>query len=306
MQLHGFSPLARGIDLQGAFTLLARNTVHDRPLDEALRALTEATARMLIVERVSLWALTPGHRSLECLDLFEMTSNQHSSEATLSADRYPAYFAGLRREEMIVADDPATHPCTHEFRGDYLVLHGITAILDTPIHVRNELQGVLCIEQVGPHTGWTPVQRMFAAAAANLVSLALVQDESSTAQGELRETNVRLRALFEGSRDAIVIADAHDGSIVDLNPAAEQLFGRNRAKLLGQPQTALHPPEKAEFYRHLFTEHVRSYAPTPLPCEVVDANGRHIEVEITAEVVELGNGDAIIQGIFRPLPPVIA
>jgi PAS domain S-box-containing protein len=306
MQLHGFSPQSRGIDLQGAFTLLARNTVHDRPLDGALRALTEATARMLIVERVSLWAITPDLRSIECLDLFEMTENRHSSGATLSADQYPAYFAGLRREEMIVADDPGTHPCTHEFRNDYLAVHGITAILDTPIHVRNELQGVLCIEQVGAHSGWTPVQRMFAAAAANLVSLALVQDESSAAQEELRETNTRLRALFVGSRDAIVIADADSGRIVDLNPAAERLFGREREELLGQPQTALHPPEEATFYRHLFTEHVRSYAPTPVPCEVVNADGRNIAVEISAEVVELGNGDAIIQGIFRPLTSVNA
>lgn len=305
MDFLGLTPLSRGLDLQGAFTLLARNAVHGRPLDEALRALTEATARMLIVERVSLWATSADHASIHCLDLYELTPNRHSSGAVLAAASYPDYFAGLRQEEMIIADNAATHPCTHEFATDYLPLHGISAILDTPIHVRNELQGVLCIEQVGTHAGWTPVQRMFAAAAANLVALALVQHESTEAREELQEANARLRALFEATREAIVIARTDDGRILDLNPAAERLFGRKRADLLGQPQTVLHPPENPAYYRRLFAEHVAGHFPAPLPCDVVDASGRHIAVEITVQVVQQGAGEGVIQGIFRPLPPLI-
>ena len=212
---------------------------------------------------------------------------------------------GCGREEMIVADDPATHPNTHEFRRDYLPENGITAMLDTPIHVRGELQGVLCIEQVGAHNGWTPVQRMFAAAAANLVALTLVQHESATAQEALREANARLRALFETTSDAIVIASAGDGRIVDLNPAAERLFGRPRDELLGQAQTVLHPADSAAFYRQLFADYTSGRARSPVSCEVIDGEGRTVAVEISAQVVELADGEAIIQGVFRPLPPVI-
>jgi PAS domain S-box-containing protein len=305
MNFQGLTTLSHGIDLQGAFTLLARNAVHGRPLDEALRALTEATARMLLVERVSLWATSADHASIHCLDLYELTPNQHSSGAVLAAADYPDYFAGLRQEAMIVADDAATHPCTHEFARDYLPQRGISAILDTPIHVRNALQGVLCIEQVGAHASWTPVQRMFSAATANLVALALVQHESTEAREELREANARLRALFEATREAIVIARTDDSRIVDLNPAAERLFGRRRADLLGQPQTVLHPPENPEYYRRLFAEHVAGHFSAPLPCDVVDASGRHIAVEITVKVIQQGTGEGLIQGIFRPLPPLI-
>lgn len=306
MQLHGLSTHRHGIDLQGAFALLARNAAHDRPLDEALRALTEAVSRMLIVERVSLWALLPDQSAIECLDLYELTGNRHSSGMALSAKRYPAYFDGLRREEMIIADDARTHPCTREFNGDYLIPNDITAMLDTPIHVRGELQGVLCIEQVGPHEGWTPLQQMFAAGAANLVSLALVQHEASGMRDELREANDRLRALFEASGEAIVIARADNGVILDLNPAAERLFGRRRDTLVGKPQTTLHPPENAEHYRQLFNDYTSGRSHAPLACEIVDARGRHIEVEITASVVLASGNEPIIQGIFRPLPPVIA
>ena len=303
---HGSQAISPGLDLQGAFTLLARDADPRRPLDETLRSLTEATARMLIVERVSLWALAQDRLSLHCLDLFELSPARHTSGAVLTAAQYPGYFAGLQREEIIVADDAASHPLTCEFSKDYLTIHSITAMLDTPVHVRSELQGVLCIEQVGLHTGWSSVQRMFAAAAASLVALALVQHESTVAQDELKEANVKLRALFEATADAIVIARADDGGIIDLNPAAERLFGWCRSELLGKPQTCLHPPENRARYRALFDEHVASNGKAPLACEIVAANGQHVAVEISAQVVDLGNGEAIVQGIFRPLPPVIA
>lgn len=305
MQLHGLASHRGGIDLQGAFSLLARNATHDGPLDDALRTLTEAVARMLIVERVSLWALAPDHSLISCLDLYELTENRHSSGMTLSSSLHPAYFEGLRREEAIVADDAATHPYTHEMRSDYLLPNNITAILDTPIHARGELQGVLCIEQVGPHGGWTPLQRMFAAGAANLVSLALLQHEARSVRDELNDANQRLRALFEASGEAIVIARADDGVILDLNPAAERLFGCARGTLIGQPQTALHPADKSSYYRRLFTDYTSGRCHSPLACEVVDATGRHIEVEISATLVLAGHDEPIIQGIFRPLPPVI-
>lgn len=305
MQLQGLASHRRGIDLQDAFSLLARSTTHDGPLDEALRNLTEAAARMLIVERVSLWALAPDHSMISCLDLYELTENRHSSGMTLSASQHPAYFEGLRREQSIVADDAVTHPYTRELRNDYLLPNNITAMLDTPIHARGELQGVLCIEQVGPHGGWTPLQQMFATGAANLVSIALLQHEARSVRGELNDANQRLRALFEASGEAIVIARADNGLILDLNPAAERLFRCARDTLIGQPQTALHPADKSSYYQRLFTDYTSGCYHAPLACEVVDATGQHIEVEISTTLVLADQDEPIIQGIFRPLPPVI-
>lgn len=292
--------VARGLDLQGAFNLLARKATHERPLDDTLRTLTEVCARMLIVERVSLWALAHGGTAIECLDLYQLSGNAHTSGDVLEETRYPHYFSGLRREESIVADDAATHPCTFEFRADYLLPNGITAILDTPIHVRGELQGVLCIEQVGPHGGWTPVQRMFAAAAANLVALALVQHEASAAREKLRETSGRLHALFEGSGEAIVITRADDGSIVDVNPAATRLLGRPRDELLDQPQSILHPQGEAADYGRLLGEHLGTGSAAPHACEIVNAAGERIAVELSIRLVDLGAGREIVQGILRP------
>lgn len=293
------TPLASSLDLQGAFAHLSRRGFAGKGLDEALCQLTESSGRMLNIERVSLWGLTAQRSKLECIDLYELSKDRHSSGMALLAEHYPVFFRALEQGEPIVADDAAKHPFTHEFAEDYLLMNGISALIDSPIHVNGELQGVLCIERVGPHSAWTSVQRLFAHAVANLVTLAIVQNQSAQMRDELRDANARLRALFTGAPDAILIADADNGHILDANPQAEKLFGRSRDHLIGILQSDLHPPGESARYRKLFEQHVRSGAIEPIRAEIVNHTGERIPVEITGEVVALNAGQKIIQGVFR-------
>ena len=73
-------------------------------------------------------------------------------------------------------------PMMAELDAGYLAQHKITARLDTPIHIRGELQGVLSFEQVGSYLPWTTAHRLFAHAVANLVTLALVEYEAEEAR----------------------------------------------------------------------------------------------------------------------------
>jgi PAS domain S-box-containing protein len=218
---------------------------------------------------------------------------------TLLSAHYPGFFKALEQGEPIVADDAIKHPFTHEFADDYLLMNGISALIDSPIHVNGDLQGVLCIERVGAHSAWTSVQRLFAHAVANLVTLAIVQNQSALMRDELNDANARLRALFTGAPDAILIADASTGHILDANPPAERLFGRTHAELVGILQSDLHPSGESVRYRRLFEQHVSSGAVLPVQGEIINRRGERIPVEITGEVVELGSGQKIIQGVFR-------
>jgi PAS domain S-box-containing protein len=294
-------PLASSLDLQGAFVHLSRRGFAGKDLNETLRQLTESAGRMLNIERVSLWGLSDERTSLECINLYELSANRHSSGVKLLASHYPVYFRALAQGEPIVADDAMKHPLTSEFADDYLLMNRVSALIDSPIHVNGELQGVLCIERVGPHSAWSSVQRLFAHAVANLVTLAIVQNQSSLMRDELRDANARLRALFIGNHDAILIADADTGRILDANPQAERLFGRSRDQLLDVLQSDLHPRDEAARYRALFEQHVKNRATEPLQCEIVNLDGERIPVEIISEVVAPENGRKIIQGIFRRL-----
>ena len=295
------TPLASSLDLQGAFAHLSRRGFAGKDLDEALRQLTESAGRMLNIERISLWGLSAERSVLECIDLYELSKDHHSHGMTLLALNYPLYFQALEQGDPIIADDAAKHPFTQEFAEDYLLMNGVSALIDSPIHVNGELQGVLCIERVGPHSAWTSVQRLFAHAVANLVTLAIVQNQSALMRDELRDTNARLRALFTGAPDAILIADASTGHILDANPQAEKLFGRSHEQLVGILQSDLHPPGESVRYRKLIEHHVSSGATSPIQGEIIKQTGERIPVEITGEVVELGNRQKIIQGVFRQL-----
>jgi PAS domain-containing protein len=58
---------------------------------------------------------------------------------------------------------------------------------------------------------------------------------------ESRTSEDRYRALFEQSRDAVLLADPETGTILDANAQAQRLLGRSREELVGMHQTMMHP-----------------------------------------------------------------
>ena len=165
-------------------------------LDMALSILTESAARMSGIQRVSIWALTDDHSELRCLELYELASGRHSSGGLLRASLYPGYFEALRHEGCIAADDASLEAITSELAADYLQRHAITALIHAPIHIRGELQGVLCLEQVRVRQPWHAIHRLFALSIANLVTLALVEYEANEAKRAAQHANDRLRSAF--------------------------------------------------------------------------------------------------------------
>lgn len=185
------------VDLQEGIASLSRGAYFkEASLDMMLSILTESAARMSGVERVSIWALDREHLELQCLDLYELSAQCHSKGASIHASQYPFYFRALRTGCSISADNAYVHPLTAEFAADYLPRYGVTATLDTPIHIRGELQGVLCLEQVGSRQPWTSAHGLFAHAIANLVTLALVEYEAEEAKRQARAADEQLRAVF--------------------------------------------------------------------------------------------------------------
>src|SRR5580700_4350098 len=74
----------------------------------------------------------------------------------------------------------------------------------------------------------------------------------------LQRSEARLRALFEFSPDAIVVAD-REGKIGDVNARVEKVFGYKRSELLGQPIEILIP----ERFRSTHPKHRADYAAHP-------------------------------------------
>jgi signal transduction histidine kinase/DNA-binding response OmpR family regulator/HPt (histidine-containing phosphotransfer) domain-containing protein len=168
-----------------ALAALTREELFD-DLDSAAQKVTETACTLLNVSRASVWLFTEDRLAIRTLDLFERHSGVHSNGLELRAAEFPRYFAALNTREVILADDARCDSRTSEFADCYLAPLGITAMMDIPIILYGELRGVLCHEQIGAAATWTPEDRLFGSALANLINLALERRERSRVEQALR------------------------------------------------------------------------------------------------------------------------
>jgi PAS domain S-box-containing protein len=292
-------PLLSSAELHEGVASLSRGAYFkEATLDMTLSLLTESAARVSGIARVSIWALTDDHQELRCLELFELASARRSRGDVRRAADCPRYFRTLRKGGCICADDAYLHPATGEFARAYLPRHGITAMLDTPIHIRGELEGVLCLEQVASRQPWTSDHRLFAHAVANLVTLALVEYEAGEARRKASKADERLKVLFEFSREAMLLTDGGSGQVVDANRQAESLFGCRRDDLVGRSHRQLYQAPEGKSLDQLLAQLATGNEPVAAAIQAPD--GRRQAIEITTEVADLGDGRRLALEILRP------
>lgn len=204
---------------------LAKNkALHQGNLQESLQTITEATAQTLKIERVSVWLSDSNQTQLQCLDLFELSTNQHSEDLKLLAVDCPAYFQALAADELIVAEDAHTDSRTYEFSSSYLKPLGIASMMDAPIRMSGHTVGVLCHEHMGQKRQWTSEEENFARSCADLVSLVLEANQRQRTQEDLRESEVRERQK----------AQQLANTLSELKDAQAQLIQAAKMSALGQ------------------------------------------------------------------------
>jgi PAS domain S-box-containing protein len=117
----------------------------------------------------------------------------------------------------------------------------------------------------------------------------------------LEESEERYRTQFEEALDAIFLADAETGIILDCNRAAAELVGREKSELIGKHQRILHPPERirGEFTK-TFKQHLKEKEGQVLETRVITKNGEIRDVAIKANIFQL-QGRKMLQGAFRDI-----
>ena len=180
----------RVIRQQEALLSLGREPVET--LESTLQRVTEAVAKTLEVERVSIWIYDEHRTGIRCLDLFQLGKSTHEREAFLSASQYPEYFKALDQSLTLAAHDAHRDPRTREFAEGYLDLLGISAMLDAPIRHRGQTIGVVCHEHVGSNREWTLDEQNFSSSVADFVSLTFETIERKRAEEALRKMNDEL------------------------------------------------------------------------------------------------------------------
>ena len=115
----------------------------------------------------------------------------------------------------------------------------------------------------------------------------------------------RYETLIEAAPSPVFVADYETGEILETNAAAETLLERPREEIVGQHQSTLHPPERAETYRRFFQEEAQAKArlrqlPDGSPIYMTTDSGAQIPIEISVDTVTLPTGPAAI-AVFREI-----
>jgi PAS domain S-box-containing protein len=128
--------------------------------------------------------------------------------------------------------------------------------------------------------------------------------ERKKAEETLREREERLKTIIEANKDAMIVIN-NKGSITLFNPAAEKMFDRRAADILGQSVSCLMP----DAYRSQHTKDVESFFSTGLPNSVIGqtievpaerASGEEFPIEITLSWG--GSGEkAFVVGVIREI-----
>ena len=227
---------------QTLMQLAKSNTFTQGNLKAALREITEAAARSLDLQRVGVWLYNSDQSKIECIDLYDVSTNQHTADLSVLKANCPAYFQALEEKRSIAVNDVFNDKRTQEFSESYFSMFGVTSVLYAPIWLGQRLVGVVCHQHIGGIRQWTMEEENFAASIADLVKLAIETSERKAAQSALRNSEAKFWAVFERSSNGISLADMDEG-IVDINPALCQMLGYSQEELWGKRLTDYIYPE---------------------------------------------------------------
>ena len=138
----------------------------------------------------------------------------------------------------------------------------------------------------------------------NAYVFAFVRDitDRKRAEDELKSAYEKNKGLMDYANDAIFIADAKTGMLLDANKKAQELIGRTLAEVQLMHESELHPKEEEEKYRAYFKKHAMDGGGLQEEI-VIDKIGNHIPVIVSATILDLG-GRRCMMGIFHNISDI--
>jgi PAS domain S-box-containing protein len=138
----------------------------------------------------------------------------------------------------------------------------------------------------------------------NAYVFAFVRDitDRKRAEDELKSAYEKNKGLMDYANDAIFIADAKSGMLLDANKRAQELIGRTITEIQILHESEIHPKEEEEKYRTYFKKHAMDGRGLQEEI-VVDKIGNHIPVIVSSTILDLG-GKRCMMGIFHDISDI--
>ena len=223
---------------------LRRAGVLDTPPEEAFDRLTRLAAKALHVP-VSLVSLVDSDRQFFKSCAGVLPEPWHSQRQTPLTHSFCQHAVATGRP--LVISDAREHPLVKN--NPAIAELGVIAYAGVPLVLSaGEVLGSFCVVDDKPRQ-WTDeeldILNTLAAAAVGELELRLALCERQAAEAELRRSNDILRAVTEGTGDAVFVKD-RDGCYLFINPAAVRMVGKPADQILGHDDRDVFNPDIGE------------------------------------------------------------
>ena len=208
----------------------------DRPIAEAIRAVTEIAAEAMEVERVSVYQHDRVRDQARCVDLWERSLERHSDNSRYLLNPFERLVEDLDRERVLAIED-LLGDTRFSSEAETLAKLGTRSTIIAAIHAGGQMQGTVSFAHVGAVRQWTAEEQAFARSVADLIALMMLMARH-------RETLAALDLV----RDAIYV-ERENGEIIYANRPALRLCGSSDAGAMsfaGQLPPSVTPPRPAE------------------------------------------------------------
>ncbi|MGM0526375.1 MAG: sensor histidine kinase [Pseudomonadota bacterium] len=169
--------------------------IDDGQLDKATLKILNAAMDGLEITRVGVWLYKNDSTKLHT----EMVLDKKASaekQLSIAEQDYPDYFAALRTERIIIANNARSHLATHELT-EYMQPLGIIAMLDVPLRHKGRMVGVICCESRQADRKWTSDEVAFAGILADIYGRAMSAAERHKFEQLLIRQNEQLEEIVE-------------------------------------------------------------------------------------------------------------
>jgi PAS domain S-box-containing protein len=188
----------------------------DRPIAEAIRAITEIAAEAMEVGRVGVYQIDSTRDRARCIDLWQRNLEQHSDDLRYDLNPFERLVEDLERERVLAIED-LLRDTRFSSEADNLEKLGGCSTIIAAIHAGGQMQGTVSFTHVDAVRRWSAEEQAFARSVADLIARMMLMARH-------RETLAALDLV----RDAIYV-ERENGEIIYANRPALRLCGPSEA-----------------------------------------------------------------------------